>query len=213
MNQAKNPEWQAGWVDIAVEQCEQLLDHVHKNTMSIFAILSMIHQEPLQLSELSSQKSMLVKGSDLILLGTAHCSPPLHLSQLYWENSPKINLMEFYPKIASYLAKWSRSGQFVGAAKGEVEGGLEGGDVINLFQLSSTPSLSLAWKAAALINSIINPLLPHDIYLFGTILSYECENIWKNLCMFVTSLTFIRGTAHCRESCTAFIQVVHLCLR
>ena len=21
MNQAKNPEWQAGWVDIAVEQC------------------------------------------------------------------------------------------------------------------------------------------------------------------------------------------------
>ena len=24
MNQAKNPEWQAGWVDIAVEQCEQL---------------------------------------------------------------------------------------------------------------------------------------------------------------------------------------------
>ena len=168
-----------------------------------------------QLSELSSQKSMVVRQWEGVGFDPSrNCSllPPLHLSQLCWENSPKINLMEFYPKIASYLAKWSRSGQFVGAAKGEVEGGLEGGNVINLFQLSSTPSLSLAWKAA-LINSIINPLLPHGIYLFGIILSYECENIWKNLCMFVTSLTFIHGTAQCGESSTAFIHIVHLCLR
>ena len=28
MNQAKNPEWQAGWVDIAVEQCAYLSVHL-----------------------------------------------------------------------------------------------------------------------------------------------------------------------------------------
>ena len=150
-------------------------------------------------------------GSDLILLGTAPPPPPSISTVL--GKLPRDKFDGILPKIAPYLAKWSRSGQFVGAAKGEVEGGLEGGNVINLFQLSSTPSLSLAWKAAALINSIINPLLPHDIYLFGTILSYECENIWKNLCMFVTSLTFIHGTAQCGESSTAFIHIVHLCLR
>ena len=88
----------------------------------------MIHQEPLQLSELSSQKSMVVVegvGFD----PSRNCSvlPPLHLSQLYWENSPKINLMEFYPKLLPTLQSDLEVGNLSVQQRGKLRGGWKGG--------------------------------------------------------------------------------------
>ena len=56
-----------------------------------------------------------------------NCSPLLHLSQLYWENSPKINLMKFYPKLLPTLQSDLEVGNLSVQQRGKLRGAGRGG--------------------------------------------------------------------------------------